>query len=59
MNNNLTFVLISSRNDLSILNTLNSISAVGKIIIIDGGLRKSKNFNNGEFLDLKKISENY
>lgn len=39
MNKNLTFVLISSTNDLHIEETLKSISALGRVLVIDGGPR--------------------
>ncbi len=40
MNSNLTFIVISSRNDLSVEKTLESIVGVAPILLIDGGSRK-------------------
>jgi len=59
MNKNLTFIVISSNNDLSIEQTLNSISNVGKILLIDGGPRRNS-FNFGaKTVSLENMASKY
>lgn len=40
MNPNLTFIVISSTNDLSVEKTLESIAGIARVLLIDGGVRK-------------------
>jgi|688.fasta_scaffold330862_2 hypothetical protein len=56
MNQNLTFVIISTHNDLSIRKTLNSISSVGKILLIDGGPRRNSEYFGAETVCLKELA---
>lgn len=58
MNDNLTFVLISSTNDLFIENTLKSISKLGKVILIDGGPRANRSAAQPE-ISLISLAEKY
>lgn len=58
MNSNLTFVLISSTNDLHVEDTLKSISEIGKVILIDGGPRA--NWSKAQpKISLVKLAEKY
>lgn len=53
MNQNLTFVIIASENDLNVKKTLDSISKIGKIVLVDGGPRKIRNSNQEDSISLK------
>ena len=57
MTTNLTFLVITSRQDSSIIETLESIKNVGKILIIDGGNRKFQDSEHEVNLDLRKIAK--
>ena len=53
----LTFIVIASRQDTSIIKTLESINSLGRIIIVDGGDRRIQDLEpHGEF-NLEKIAE--
>jgi len=58
MNSDLTFVVISSTNDLLIEKTLASIDGVGEVLLVDGGPRKMHRSESLE-IDLKGLSEKY
>lgn len=54
MNQNLTFIVISSSNDPRVQKTVQNISGIGKILIIDGGPRS--NFVN-QFEDIASLNK--
>jgi hypothetical protein len=58
VNPKLTFVVISSTNDLSVEKTLESIAGVGRILLIDGGARKHFSSLKGE-ISLARLAEHY
>ena len=58
MNPKLTFLVISSTNDLSVEKTLESITGVGRILLIDGGVRKHFSSLQGE-ISLSGLAEQY
>ena len=59
MNNNLTFLIISSRNDISVEKTIQSTIGVGRVILIDGGLRNLRNFENYKEISLIELAKRY
>ena len=58
MNPNLTFVVISSTNDLSVEKTLESIAGVARVLLIDGGVRKHFSSLQRE-ISLLRLAEHY
>ena len=58
MNNNLTFIVISSTNDISIENTLKSIAGVAPVLLIDGGPRKHYSLAHEE-ISLINLAKKY
>ncbi len=58
MNPNLTFVLISSTNDVTIEKTLESIVGTAHILLIDGGPRKNISFDQHE-ISLSEIAKKF
>jgi hypothetical protein len=59
MNKELTFLIISSTNDQSILETLESIYGVGEILIIDGGPRKGVGATQNNQVNLQEIANRF
>jgi hypothetical protein len=56
MKNELTFVIIASPNDYEIIDCIESINDLGKIVIVDGGLRTDKEAKPSKQIDLKELS---
>ena len=56
MNDNLTFLLIASNNDCKIIDTINSIKNIGKVLIVDGGPRKTFYSSEPSSITLKEIA---
>jgi len=59
LNQKLTFVIIASENDLTIKKTLDSISKIGKILLVDGGPRLNSEFHFAEVVSLKELAVLY
>jgi len=59
LNQKLTFVIIASENDLTIKKTLDSISKIGKILLVDGGPRSNPEFHFAEVVSLKELAVLY
>ena len=59
MNEQLTFIVISSTNDVSVEKTIESIYGLGRILLIDGGKRKHySNITPGE-ISLENLAKKY
>lgn len=58
MNSNLTFIVISSINDVSVEKTLKSIVDIAPVLLIDGGRRKFSSRNDQE-ISLKQLANTY
>lgn len=58
MNKNLTFIVISSTNDLSVEKTLKSIAGVAPVLLIDGGARKHFSSSREE-ISLSDLAKKY
>lgn len=56
MNQKLTFVIIASENDLTVKKTFDSISKIGKILLVDGGPRANSEFSIAETISLKELA---
>ena len=56
MNQNLTFVIIASENDFTVRKTFDSISKIGKVLLVDGGPRANSGFSTAETISLKELA---
>jgi hypothetical protein len=58
VNPNLTFIVISSTNDVSVEKTLESITDIAKVLLIDGGKRSASKSGSKE-ISLFQLAERY
>ena len=59
MNQDLTFLVISSANDLTVEDTIKSIVSTARILIVDGGPRRNQSYKSLSEINLLELAEKY